>query len=203
MSSPKPYLVGITGGIGAGKSTVCKVFAALGIPVYDADTRAKWISSHHPGVVAAVKETFGEEAYESEGVLDRAFLAKEVFDKGRAAELNAIVHPRVGQDFADWVSKHSEAPYLIKEAALMIESGSYKALDAVINVLAPKEVRVARVLQRDPQRSREQVEAIISKQLSDEERGKHSSHTLQNDGEHSIIEQAMALHREFSAKAAR
>lgn len=201
MSSHKPYLVGITGGIGAGKSTVCNIFATLGIPVYDADTRAKWISSHHPKVVKAVKSAFGEAAYEQPGVLNRAFLAQEVFNKGRAAELNAIIHPRVGEDFTRWVSQQTNAPYLIKEAALMIESGSYKQLDAVINVLAPREVRIQRVLQRDPQRDRTQVEAIIGKQLSDEERNAHASHQVHNDEQQSLIDQVLRLHEAFSAKA--
>lgn len=187
--------MGITGGIGAGKSVVCRFFAAQGIPVYDADTRAKWISHHDPEVVTAVKAAFGPEAYLESGGLNRAYLAEEVFNKGRAAELNAIVHPRVATDFARWTASHATAPYLVYEAALMIESGSYLKMDTVLTVSAPEQLRIDRVLKRDPQRSREQIAAIIAKQLPEEARQAKADLVIWNDERYSLIEKLLTLHQ--------
>lgn len=124
-------LVGITGGIGSGKSTVCKIFEVLSVPVYYADDRAKYLMHHDLNLVLALKDTFGTEIYK-DGQLDRALLASRVFaDKVELAKLNALVHPVVAQDTIEWQMAHSAAPYTLREAALLFETGTYKSLHKV------------------------------------------------------------------------
>ncbi|MCV9388720.1 dephospho-CoA kinase [Reichenbachiella ulvae] len=188
--------IGITGGIGSGKSTVCRIFETLGIPCYDADSRAKHLMNHSPEVITAIKEAFGEESY-LDGQLNRNFLAKEVFGAGdRVKQLNAIVHPAVGKDFEQWVSGQ-QSPYVIKEAALLIESGSYQALDALINVTSPIELRIKRIKARDPFRTEDEIQGIIHKQFSDERRNEVANHIIQNDEKQLLIPQVLQLHEAF------
>ena len=190
----KPLLVGLTGGIGSGKTTVSKIFISLGIPVYYADDRAKWLMANDALLKEEIQNTFGKESYDEEGKLNRAYLAEQVFpDQQRLAQLNALVHPAVGRDFAAWVADNSHQPYLLKEAALIFEAGSYKALDKVIVVTSPKEERIRRVLLRDMQRSREQVLAIIDKQLSENERKRRADYLIDNSGKVLVIPQVMGL----------
>lgn len=192
----KPFQVGITGGIGSGKSLVCKIFSSLGVPIYDADTRAKWLMDNDSIIKQKVKESFGENSYDSKG-LNRAYLAKTVFvDQEKLSVLNQIVHPAVGQDYREWVQKQ-EADVVIKEAALMFESDAYKTLDKIINVSAPAELRIKRVLKRDSQRGRDQIEAIIAKQLPEEERISRSDYVIYNDGNQLVIPQVLKLHQHF------
>lgn len=197
----KPLKVGVTGGIGAGKSVVCKIFAALGAPVYDADKRAKWLQVHQPELKERIKYTFGEEAYTQSGELNRSFLAQTVFsDSEKLKQINALVHPAVARDFADWMEKHKEAAYIIKEAALMIESGTYQSLDFLINVSAPGELRIKRVLLRDTHRNKEQVESIIAGQTSDAERKRLADFTIQNDDSQLLTPMVLELHEKWSLK---
>ena len=196
----KPLLVGLTGGIGSGKTTVSKMFVSLGIPVYYADDRGKWLMNHDVELKAQVVAQFGEESYTAEGALNRAYLAERVFsDEAQLARLNALVHPAVGRDFAAWVQAHSQSPYLIKEAALIFEAGSYKQLDKVITVSAPKEERIRRVLLRDVQRSRQQVEDIIGKQLSENERKRRADYLIDNSGKALVIPQVLEVDKELRA----
>lgn len=146
MNTDNFLLVGITGGIGSGKSLVCRILEVLGIPVYNADARAKWLLAHDEPLKSAVIKNFGEEAYGADGQLNRQFLAGKVFnDSGQVEILNQLVHPRVGQDFNQWVTRQRDAAYLVKEAALLFESGSYKTLDQVITINAPEAIRIKRV----------------------------------------------------------
>src|SRR5690606_1952040 len=157
MSKASPLLVGITGGIGAGKSTVAKVFAILSIPIYYADDRAKWLMGNDEELKERIIRAFGATSYTEQGTLNRAFLAEKVFsDPVNTEIINGLVHPAVAEDFRLW-AEQQRSPYVLKEAALLFESGSYKELDKVINVSSPLKVRVARVLMRDPHRSLEQV----------------------------------------------
>ena len=196
----KPLLVGLTGGIGSGKTTVSKIFVSLGIPVYYADDRGKWLMNHDATLKAQVVAQFGEESYTAESSLNRAYLAERVFaDEAQLARLNALVHPAVGRDFAAWVEAHSESSYLIKEAALIFEAGSYKQLDKVITVSAPKEERIRRVLLRDVQRSRQQVEDIIGKQLSENERKRRADYQIDNSGRALVIPQVLEVDKKLRA----
>src|SRR6478609_210326 len=160
--------IGITGGIGVGKSTASAVFKLLGIPVYDADTRAKWLMSNDEILVQSVKNTFGEEAYVN-GILNNQYLASIVFsDPVKVETLNKLVHPRVGEDFKNWTAQQYNVPYVLKEAALLYEANSWKELDKIIVVTAPLELRINRVLKRDPHRDRQQVLDIIQRQMPEE-----------------------------------
>ncbi len=186
--------IGITGGIGSGKSLVCRLFGLLGIPTYDADTRAKWLMAHHPDLRQDLTSAFGEETFTPAGALNRAYLAGLVFnDQERLAQINRLVHPRVGEDFAAWAETKRHLPYVIKEAALLFEAGSSRDLDQVITVSAPQELRISRTLLRDPHRTRADIEAIIQKQLSEAERHAKAHHVLYNDDQQLVIPQVLAL----------
>ncbi len=160
--------VGLTGGIGSGKSTVGRFFTNYGIPVYSADIRAKELM-HHPMVMRAVKELLGIKAYSNEGILDRKYVADIVFEDAELLKkLNTIVHPKVAEDFRVW-AKAQTAPYVIKEAAILFENGQYNACDYTILVTAPQKERVARVMQRDDSTDKE-VLSRMDKQWPDEKK---------------------------------
>lgn len=188
--------VGITGGIGAGKSIVCKIFNTLGIPVYHADSRAKQLMEESTSLQKQIKIAFGKNSFHQTGKLNRRYLAELVFsDPVKVQELNKLVHPEVAKDYTKWVDNHeNKFPYILKEAALLIESGSYKQLDYLVTVLAPVELRITRVLARDTHRERRQVELIISRQLSDEQRINESDMALYNDEKQPLIPQVLDLH---------
>lgn len=188
--------IGITGGIGSGKSIICRIFNVLGIPVYDADSAAKDIMVSDKALIQAIKGTFGQEAYHEDGSLDREYLAKRVFhDEAELKKLNQLVHPVVIQAAEDWV-KQQDSPYTLKEAALLFESGSYKKNDFNILVTAPVDIRVRRVMMRDKVSS-EQVHARMANQLSDDEKYKLTDYVIINDGVTAVIPQVLRLHAEF------
>jgi len=196
------YKVGITGGIGSGKTTVCKVFEVLGIPVFYADTVAKEIMCKDVLLVEGIKSAFGNESYFEDGKLNNKHIAGIVFNNEDAlARLNALVHPAVFRAFDAWEETiPANTPYTLKEAALLFESGSYKMCDTTILVTAPYEIKMRRVMLRDGVTA-EQVKARMDKQLSDEEKSKMANHFIINDEQHSIIEQVLALHQEFLKEA--
>lgn len=191
--------VGITGGIGAGKSTVCRVFKALGIPIYDADSRAKNITVTNMDLMAEIKAQFGEASYLESGELNRVFLAQTVFNNPDKLQiLNGLIHPKMREDSQNWIQEHEgKFPYLIKEAALLFEAGSYKDLDKIITVSAPLDVRIQRTLARDSHRQKSDVEAIIAKQMPQEEKEKRADFIIWNDGKQFIIPQVLKLHHLF------
>ena len=197
--------IGITGGIGSGKSIASRLFQALGVPVYDADTRARWVMEHDPALRAELLAAFGPDTYDAAGRLNRPALAGTVFNNpARLAQLNALVHPHVGTDFECWAAAQQQAghTYVLKEAALLFEAGSYKQLDRIITVFAPPAVRTARVRRRDPQRSAADVAAIMAKQLSEEEKMARADYVLLNDDVQPLLPQVLALHAGFSAGGA-
>lgn len=199
MKNSAPLKIGVTGGIGSGKSLVCKIFSLLEIPVYNADARAKWLTNNSPVIKEHIIEKFGKEAYNQQG-LDRDYIVNIVFnDPERLQELNSIIHPEVGKDYDHWVNENNTAPYLINEAALMFESGSYKKLDKVINVSAPESLRIQRVLRRDPFRSEKEIKAIIAKQLHESERQERADYNIFNDEKQLLIPQVLNLHQKFMA----
>lgn len=192
-------MVGVTGGIGSGKSTVCQVFSILGIPIYSADDRAKWLMSNDQMLKKAISSEFGEKSYLEDGSLNRAFLAEEVFsDPEKVKKINSLVHPAVGEDFKNWANSQT-APYMIKEAALLFESGSAKELDFVINVSSPLKIRVARVLLRDPHRSEDQVNHIIDQQLPDEQKNELADYVIKNNDSKLILPQVLEIHQKLCA----
>ena len=196
--------IGITGGIGSGKTTASRVFQALGVPVYDADTRARWLMEHDAGLHRQLVAAFGPIAFDSAGRLNRPALARAVFGQPvLLARLNALVHPLVGQDFAHWAAAQQRAghAYALKEAALLFEAGSYQQLDRVVVVAAPRAVRLARVLRRDPVRSPADVQAIMAKQLDEAETTRRADYVLTNDGVQPLLPQVLALHAALAALA--
>lgn len=191
--------IGITGGIGSGKTTVCKIFQTLGIPVYDADSEAKKLMNSHPGLVNAIKHTFGEGAYGADGQLERQYLASRVFNNEEALnQLNGIVHPVVIQAAIDW-AEAQDAPYTIKEAALMFQSGSYVHNDVNVVVAAPDELRISRVTKRDGL-TEEQVRARMDKQWPQDEQIRKADYVVWNDGTRLLIPQVLELDGIFKAQ---
>lgn len=181
MKNNQPFVAGITGGIGSGKSTAAKFFEELGIPVYNSDTRAKTIQNENSEVKVKIIAAFGEEAYNENG-LNKPFISKQVFQNNEKLKLlNSIVHPAVFQDFEDW-KKAQKSDIVMKEAAILIESGSYKDCDVVISVVVDIETRIARTIERDGL-SREEILARINNQISDEERIVKSDFIIDNNGD--------------------
>ncbi len=173
------------------------------MPVYFADDRAKELMVEDENLRRKITDLFGVKAYLPDGKLNRKFISDIVFkDKSKLEELNALVHPAVFEDAEQWQRKHSETLYTLKEAALLFESGSYKSLDKIIMVYAPKELRINRVMLRDGV-SREAVEARMEKQMPDEEKMKLADFTILNAGHHSLAEQVVAVHKQLFALAKR
>jgi dephospho-CoA kinase len=197
MNTHKPLEVGITGGIGSGKSTVSHIFSILGVPIYDADSRAKYLMAHNENLKQAIQQAFGKEAYYENGELNRSFLASQIFnDSEKVKIINGLVHPEVAKDYLHWLSEQ-KSPYILREAALMIESGSHKLLDKLITVFAPENLRIERVKKRDPQRSEAEIRAIIAKQIPEEEKLQLADFVIYNDEQHPLIPQVLALHKQF------
>lgn len=197
MSNPK--LVGLTGGIGSGKSTVAKIFEILNIPVYYADARAKWLMSFDENLKSKIQEAIGPESYDSEGNLNRSYLASTVFpDPEKVAKINSLVHPAVGKDFENWASLQN-TPYVLKEAALIFETGGEKKLDVVINVSSPLKIRISRVLMRDSHRSLDQVNHIIDQQMPDEEKNEKADFVIKNTDTKMLIPQVLAIHQQLNS----
>ena len=196
----RPLQVGITGGIGSGKSLVCHVFRCLGAPVYDADSGAKKIMTSDGLLVEQIKNEFGSSAYLKDGSLDRSYISKATFgNPERLEKLNSLVHPRVAADYATWLETHREDTYVVREAALLYEAGAYRSVDKMIVVSSPAEVRIRRVLARDAHRTREDVQAIMKNQLPEEEKLKRADYIIYNDDQHMVIPQVLALHARFSS----
>jgi dephospho-CoA kinase len=199
MDNPKPLLIGLTGGIGCGKSTVAKIFSILGIPIYSADDRAKFLMVHHQPLKHSIIQHFGEQAYTKEGQLNREYLAAEVFkDQNKVAWLNQKVHPEVHRDFENWAN-HQNTPYVIKEAALLFETGSFEHLDKIITVFSPVDLRVHRIKMRDPHRTEEQIQHIIAQQLPDEVKNEKADFLIKNDEDQLIIPQVLKVHQQLLA----
>jgi dephospho-CoA kinase len=194
-----PLQVGITGGIGTGKSTVAEIFKLLGVPVYDADTMAKNLMVEDEDLIIAIKEEFGKDSY-SGGQLDRQFLSEKVFNNEvLLKKLNALVHPVVAEHFAKWANQFN-GQLILKEAALLFETGSYHDLDYVILVQSPLETRIERIKSRDPQRSSEQILNIIERQMPVEDAIALADFVIQNDESHMLIPQVLELQKMLITK---
>lgn len=186
--------IGVTGGIGSGKTVICRIFRSLGIPVYDADSRARYILDNDPALKSQILELFGGNAYTSSG-LNNVWIAQHVFnDEDKLHQLNSLVHPLVGIDFEAWSNQKVDNPYVIKEAALLYESGSYLSLDKIVVVTAPESLRIKRVLSRDKHRTEDQVKAILKRQWSEEEKIVKADFLIKNDDQELVIPQVLELH---------
>ena len=177
----KPKLIGITGGIGAGKSTVSTICKHLGFKVYNSDQRAKEIVSEDSFIKKKLISFFGNNIYKN-GVLDRKFLSDKIFnDKSSLQQINSIIHPAVKKDFNSWVINNSNEKILFKESALLFESGAYKELDKIILIVSDKNLRVSRVLNRDQKRSKKEIESIIDKQIDEVDAIKYADIVIDNN----------------------
>jgi dephospho-CoA kinase len=171
-------IIGLTGGIGSGKTTIANYFRAAGIPVYIADDEARKIMES-PEIIAEIKNVFGNIIFEND-ILIRSKLAEIVFDNPeKLQKLNAIIHPAVKKHFSEWILNYKSAPFVIYEAAILFESGSYKNCDFIITVTAPVESRIERVVQRD-KTTRENVLKRIAMQWNDEQRFSKSDFVIEN-----------------------
>lgn len=194
--------VGITGGIGSGKSTVCHIFALLGIPIYDADSQAKRLMEHDPTLRTQIEALLGHEAYLSSGPLNRPWIAERVFGYPELLQqLNALVHPAVGRHSDEWHHQQTNVPYTLYEAALLFESGGYRKMNRMITVTAPLELRIQRVMARD-HTERAAVEARIARQMPEEDKVAQSDMVIHNDGQQSLIQQVLDIHRRLCLEQA-
>ncbi len=189
--------IGITGGMGSGKTTCCEIFTSLGVPVYNADMRGKFILQENAHAKEKLLNYFGKDIFDDKGILDRKKLAAIVFNNTEKLRiLEGIVHPAVQEDFADFRRAHFTAKYIVKEAALLYESGTYKDLDKIIVVDAPMEIRLKRIMERDGISS-DEIMARIEKQWPDEKKLEMADYIIQNDDRELLLPQVLKLHEMF------
>ncbi|MFC4096997.1 dephospho-CoA kinase [Euzebyella saccharophila] len=192
--------VGLTGGIGSGKTTVAKMFQELGVPVYNSDKEAKTLMISNGEVKEQIIQLLGEEAY-VEGILNREFISKKIFnDPKLLRSMNAIVHPSVRKDFILW-REEKETPYVIQESALIFETGSQEFYDQIVFVTAPQEERINRVMLRDPNSNRKKVEERISNQLPDSKKAPFSHFVIENLDLKNTYKQVEDIHLKLLTKA--
>jgi dephospho-CoA kinase len=190
--------IGLTGGIGSGKTTVAQIFEVLTIPVYYADQAAKELMNHDPDLKKEITSAFGKEVYK-EGMLDRAFLGEIVFtDSEKLARLNSIVHPATLKDASSWM-QNQKTPYAIKEAALIFEAGLENFFDFIIGVSAPQNLRLERVMNRDPISS-ENILQRMEHQMDESEKIKRCDFIIVNDGNQPLIPQVLNIHQILLSK---
>lgn len=190
------FKVGLTGGIGSGKTTVAKIFTNLGIPVYYADQEARILMETSEELIHSIRITFGDEAYS--GIeLNRKFLANIVFsDESKLRKLNQLIHPVVHKHFEFWVAGQHDVPYIVEEAALLFESGAWKYFDFMVLISAPENKRIERVMMRDGMTS-EQVQNRISSQMPEEEKIPIANFLIFNDDQSIVLNQVLAFHEKM------
>ena len=184
-------LIGITGGIGSGKSTIAKVFMSLSYPVYNSDTKAKEFINSNEELINSIKLSFGNDIYNSNG-LDRKKMASIVFNNPEKLELlNSIIHPAVGEDFEKWVDSQNTS-FILKEAAILFETGIYRSLHKTILVSAPQETRIERVIKRD-NTNQEEVLSRMNNQWSEEKKTELADYVIDNSGDKLVIPQVLEI----------
>lgn len=190
------YQLGITGGIGSGKTLVCSIFEKLGIPVYYADSEAKRLMNSDPVLVNQIVRIFGKEAYIGTS-LNREFMGKTVFgERDKLEKLNAVVHPAVRKDYSSWVEMQSDVPYVVEEAAILFESGAFRFLDGSAVVYAPEAMRIRRVMLRDGM-DEEGVRRRMRNQMAEEDKIEQADHIIYNDEIKMLLPQVIALHEKI------
>ncbi|MEY4541917.1 MAG: hypothetical protein RLZZ306_3674 [Bacteroidota bacterium] len=187
-------IIGITGGIGSGKSLICKIFSTMNIPIYDADSRAKYLINNDLSLKKSIKNLLGSKSYTFTGEYNRTWVASQVFNNpDLLKQLNSLVHPCVHKDAHDWVKNYPKSPFLLYEAALMRAAGDNNLFDKVIVVNAPIDLRIKRIQQRD-KRSEQEIKDIMARQISDEERLKIADYVVENDDNKPVLEQVLELY---------
>ena len=194
----KPKIVGLTGGIGSGKTTVANYFKALGVPIYIADIEAKALMDRSKVIKRKLIQLFGDDVY-IEGAINKPFIANKIFNDATLLEkMNNIIHPKVATHFKRWLKKQ-DTPYVIKEAAIIFENGSYRSFDFIITVTAPEQIRINRVIERDKS-TVERVKSIIKNQWSDAEKEKLSDFVIENINLIETKEQVKKIHHKILKK---
>ncbi len=192
----KKILIGVTGGIGSGKTTVCKMFETLGVPVYYADDRAKSLMTSNVDLVGKIKSVFGKNSYNVDATLNRKFIAEIIFnDKSKLAVINSLVHPKVREDFLKWAVMQ-DSKLVIQENALIFDNEYFNRFDYTIFVAAPQEVRIERVMKRD-RVDRDKVLARIKNQKREEEKIEMVDSVIYNDDEHSLVKQVFEVYQKL------
>ena len=193
-------IIGLTGGIGSGKSTMCRIFEVLNVPVFYADEEAKALYESVQ-VIEAITKLLGNEILNEAGKIDRKKMAAVIFeDSKKLLQIQQLIHPLVKQRFEEWMDIYQkEALYCIREAAILIESGAYKDCDKIIVVTAPEEIRIQRVMKRD-NISEQEVMSRIAHQMKDSERLKYADYVINNDGSHPLIRQVIQIHHQLLAE---
>ena len=196
-SVTKPIIIGLTGGIGSGKSTIAEIFTTLKIPVFNSDLEAKQLYSH-PEIKQQIIKHFGS-IYNEQNQLDKKALANIVFnDESKLQQLNNIIHPAVKKSFENWVTNNIHTPILIKEAAILIESGAFKYVDKIIVVTAPEKERIKRVMLRDNVAEKEVI-ARMNQQLSEAKLIAHADFIIKNDNMHLVIPQVLEIIKKLNS----
>jgi len=190
------FRVGLTGGIGSGKSLICSILKHLGVPVYYADTEAKKLMNSDLELRKQIVRLFGEQAY-GRGDLDSSYVAGQLFgDNALLKAMNSIVHPAVRKDFKRWAELQNDIPYVVEEAAILFESGAYKEMDFTVLTSAPEEVRIKRVMERDGS-DRDSVLKRMGHQWSEKELRKLADYVIENDGQEMLLPQVIELHNKL------
>lgn len=189
-------IIGITGGIGSGKTTACEIFQELGVSVYYADARAKELMTSDVALKNKIIQAFGTKAYTGDR-LDRTYLARQVFgSKEKLSIINGLVHPAVANDFDEWLEERKHEKYVLKEAAILFESGAYQDVDITVLVIAPEDTRLERVMARDGT-TKDEVLKRMKDQWAQERKVKLADHIVNNDGVQLLIPQVLELHKKF------
>jgi len=193
------FRLGITGGIGSGKTFVCSILEKFGVPVYYADKEARGLMNTREDLKRAIKDVFGEEIYH-DGELDRPEMGRRIFGQPEMLDkINRMVHPVVREDFFKWSEAWENVPYVIEEAAILFESGAASEMDATVLIYAPKQLRIERVMARDGL-SRSEVERRINMQMDEEEKKRLSDRVILNDEKKLLLPQLVALHEDIKSR---
>lgn len=196
----KIITVGLTGGIGSGKTFISSIFQAMNVPVYDSDSNAKRLMTSSLNLIDRIKDLFGDAAYKNDGELNRAYLGSKIFhDQELRTKLNGIVHPAVRKDFQEWSKIQDNPPFVINEAALFVENGSYKDFDFLISVISPPELRINRIRERN-KINRAEIVIRMQSQSSDDEKIKKSDFIIYNDSTQSLYFQISQIHKIITTK---
>ena len=201
MTKKSPFLVGITGGVGAGKSLICKILNTLGVPIYLSDGRAKILMNNNEDLKKEIINNFGIESYKNNKI-DNQFLSNKIFENNsHRLKINSLVHPFVKEDFHFWIKKNSNNDYLVKESALIIESESYKELDFLIYVSAERNIRIKRVLQRDQEKNEDDIVKIIKTQMDVKKAINFCDEVIDNNENNLLLPKVLKIHKKILKKS--
>lgn len=194
----KPIQLGITGGIGSGKSVVCAILKTLGFPVFNSDLESRMLLSNNPKVVKNVKQLLGNAAYLTDSQPDRKYIAEQVFQNGELLnQLNSILHPEVRVAYQSWVASRLHHRLVVKEAAIMFESGAWVDLDHIVAVVAPLPLRINRIMQRD-HKTEAEIMLVVNRQMAENELIQRSNRIIVNDDQQLIMPQILQMLEELS-----